>query len=492
MLKVLIVDDEAIIRRGLSTSIDWEALGYNIVGEAKNGYEALELMKRLKPHVLITDIRMPIMDGIALAKEVSCTYPDTHILILSGYDDFGYAQEAIKLKVNQYLLKPVGVEELTEVLQALRKDVDKQANNTRHLQRNILMEMLEGKEVDSQLIIELGFIEHAYNQIGILHLVEEVPDETIRHALDKVKRHNKLLLSYTIDRYGDYILVFQMLNNNQHAIKKICHELLECLFNSHHCEGFIGMGGSYIECKTNAIYLSYTEAKEALEESFFLGFNKVYNFKGNRRLLLDVSYSLEEEKKFTELIEEGVLEKCTHFIEERFKDFVDMNIARNAIIDCCNKWLCILAYYEGNQNRENIQSNQFVTLDSLRGHMISSLKRYLSYMGKKESISPVVQQVIAYIHQHYKENIRLGDIADHVHVTPNYVSKVFKESQGMNYVEWLNDYRIQQAKSMLKKGEHKIYEVASEVGYKDYKYFAKQFKKSTGKTPKAYRERYIQ
>lgn len=116
MIKVLIVDDEMIIRKGIRTSIDWERLGIVIVGEAKNGQEALDLSGRLEPDIVMTDIRMPVMDGLALAAALRERQPHVKIIIVSGYDDFDYARQALKIGVSEYLTKPVGAEDLTKLM----------------------------------------------------------------------------------------------------------------------------------------------------------------------------------------------------------------------------------------------------------------------------------------------------------------------------------------------------------------------------------------
>ena len=122
--RILLVDDEEEVRKGILRKMDWEKLGFQVAGDAENGEEALEKIEQLKPDVVMTDIRMPYMDGLTLTSRIRQKYPSMKVLIFSGYDDFEYAQQAIKLNVTEYILKPVNVEELTEILNRVRENLD--------------------------------------------------------------------------------------------------------------------------------------------------------------------------------------------------------------------------------------------------------------------------------------------------------------------------------------------------------------------------------
>ena len=135
MYSILLADDEEEVRKGIIKKIDWENLGFQVVGDAENGEEALEKIEQLKPYVVMTDIRMPYMDGLTLSKRIRQKYPSTKILIFSGYDDFEYAQQAIKLNVTEYILKPVNVEELTEILNRVRDNLDEEIEQRRNVRR---------------------------------------------------------------------------------------------------------------------------------------------------------------------------------------------------------------------------------------------------------------------------------------------------------------------------------------------------------------------
>ena len=135
LYSILLADDEEEVRKGIIRKIDWENLGFQVVGDAENGEEALEKIEQLKPDVVMTDIRMPYMDGLTLSKRIRQKYPSTKILIFSGYDDFEYAQQAIKLNVTEYILKPVNVEELTEILNRVRDNLDEEIEQRRNVRR---------------------------------------------------------------------------------------------------------------------------------------------------------------------------------------------------------------------------------------------------------------------------------------------------------------------------------------------------------------------
>ena len=133
LYRIILVDDEEEVRKGIIKKINWETLGFEVVGDAENGQDALEKIEQLEPDVIMTDIRMPYMDGLELIAKIRQKYPSMKVLIFSGYDDFEYAQQAIKLNVTEYILKPVNVEELTEILTRVRENLDKEIEQRRNL-----------------------------------------------------------------------------------------------------------------------------------------------------------------------------------------------------------------------------------------------------------------------------------------------------------------------------------------------------------------------
>ena len=131
LYRIILVDDEEEVRKGIIRKIDWNRLGFEVVGDAENGAEALEKIEQLEPEVVMTDIRMPFMDGLTLTERIRQKYPSMKVLIFSGFDDFEYAQQAIKLNVTEYILKPVNVEELSEILTRVKKNLDEEISQRR-------------------------------------------------------------------------------------------------------------------------------------------------------------------------------------------------------------------------------------------------------------------------------------------------------------------------------------------------------------------------
>lgn len=142
LYRILLVDDEEEVRKGIIRKMEWERLGFEMAGDAENGEEALEKVEQLQPDVVLTDIRMPYMDGLTLAKRIRQKYPSIRILIFSGYDDFEYAQQAIKLNVTEYILKPVNMEELSEILARVKENLDEEIEQRRNI--NLLRESYLG------------------------------------------------------------------------------------------------------------------------------------------------------------------------------------------------------------------------------------------------------------------------------------------------------------------------------------------------------------
>lgn len=537
MIKLMIVDDESIIRRGIRTSIDWWTLNVDIVGEARNGKQALDLVQDLKPDIVVTDIRMPHMDGLEFAQQLKEQYPHIRIIILSGYDDFDYARQALKIGVTEYLMKPVGAEELsalisrlgTEITQEKLQNEKEQSNqflmreNFPYIQRMWLNRLLKGDMKINDAVIDKA----AQLRIpldGPEYGVVVVDVDDFRLNTEHVSDREKELIHYSINNIVEEVFssVFQctachsefdninvLLNanmHNKHRIMETCIEAQRCIARYMRLSVTIGLGQYVSELAD--VHESYRQAVYAMQCKVYKGKGQIIAYqdveseiqgessKSKREILLPS----EDEKELLEYLSTMDKAKIDELLDTRFKQFAQSYITYEKIKNISVKWV-ILAIAHLEQMGVDLSDSKSVVLNPYaeieKYETTDDIQRWLGGLFNVfiESIAAyknvryknIVSVAIKYIHEHYSEEIRLEDISSQVFVTPNYFSRIFKEETGQHFTEWLNKYRVEKAKVLLKDSSAKIYEVAERVGYNDYKYFTHIFKKVTGLTPKEYR-----
>lgn len=532
MIKLMIVDDESIIRKGIRTSIDWWKLDVDIVGEARNGKEALELCGQLRPDIVVTDIRMPHMDGLEFARHLKEQFPHTKIVIISGYDDFDYARQALKIGVNEYLMKPVGATELEALITKIsdeivreRKKIEEEQNNLElirenfpFIQRKWLNRLLKGANTDAALLAD---------QAGQLNIVLEGPEYAVlvvdvddfRLLTEDASDRDKELTLYAVANITeevlssvfacavcqsdfDYIYILVNANmKNKHRLIECCEEIRRCVARYMKLSVTIGAGAYVRELKD--IPSSSAQAVFAMQSKVYRGKGQIIVYgetkTGNagKQTILPPS---ENDKELLQYLSVMDKTKIDELLDEQFRQFAHSHVPYEHIKALCLKWV-ILAMAHLEQMGVHPGESGFTALnpyDEIEKYETSEdIRRWLGdlFASWIESISAsknvrfkhIVTAAIKYIQEHYTEDIRLEDVSSQVYVTPNYFSRVFKEETGQHFTEWLNKYRVDKAKVLLKDVGVKIYEVAERVGYNDYKYFTHVFKKYTGLTPKEYR-----
>ncbi|QJD86391.1 response regulator transcription factor [Cohnella herbarum] len=535
MIKLMIVDDESIIRKGIRTSIDWEALQVEIVGEAQNGKQALELVQQLMPDIVLTDIRMPQMDGLEFAQQLKQQYPFIKIIILSGYDDFNYARKALTIGVTEYLMKPVGADELTTLISKIGDEINKKKiqieqeqknqilmrENFPYIQRKWLNQLLKGEtkinaallNKASQLRIPLVGPEYGVVVVDVDDFrlnTEHVSDreiELIHYSINNIVEEvfSSVFLCTACQSDFDNINVLLNANmQNKHRIMEICNEAQRCIARYMKLSVTVGVG-QYVSDLAD-IHESYRQAVYAMQCKVYRGKGQVIAYQEvesviqgetSKRAILSPS---EDEKELLEYLSTMDKAKIDELLDNRFKQFAQSYVSYEDIKKISLKWVILaISHLEqmgvdlsaSKQLNPYAEIEKYETTDDIQRWLgglfavfIDAIEAYKNVRYKN-----IVAVAIKYIHENYSEEIRLEDISAQVFVTPNYFSRIFKEETGQHFTEWLNKYRVEKAKVMLKDVSAKIYEVAERVGYNDYKYFTHIFKKATGLTPKEYRNR---
>jgi two-component system response regulator YesN len=471
MISVLVADDEKLIRAGIKKILA-ESIGIplNII-EAKNGKEALEFIISRRPEILITDIRMPIMDGVELMREVSALEAKPSIIVLSGYDDFAYAQQAIKNGAIAYILKPLERKDFMETVSAAIVARREAERGKREL---ALRRIMDGAKLDG---IEAEAVEALLPRFRCAALSGE-------RCLERFERAVPNADYYLIESRGAFACLaapaeaFTGLDSAKGIDGATLGLSLESSsladLRSLREQAMVALMGKYF-CPAPRVFAyaaewatrDFAEADAAYER--FLGrldLSAPETISAETGRLLDFSAAKEEDRPA--LLHHAYL-KVTADLTKRFPAQAgdDMYLGLKAIM-IENIWQC----------------------ESLREWVsaVSDYAIYLSALLKRGSIEyPFVKEALDYMEAHAGDNINMAVVANQVSVNYTYFSEKFKEHTGINFNEYLKRLRIERAKSLLESGIYKVYEVAARSGFGDVKYFMKTFKAATGLSPSEYK-----
>ena len=533
MTKVVLVDDEAIVRRGIACSVGWEKYGVEIAAEAPNGEIALEKCLEIKPDIVITDIRMPQMDGLELARRLKEQLPDTRIIILSGYEDFAYAKQAIVIGVNEYLVKPVNEQELIDTIRRLQEQIreeqtkdDGRKQSENLVNRNIaalrtrFAHRLLMREFNERDVILSEASELKVNLSGCRYGVFLIDLDIAYEILGKGMEKDREIYKFAVCNIGEEILfrntsgkgmviwtermsfvgIMSMERLERFSQLDILREVQEALELYLELDVSISLGNIYPSILS--IPDSYEEAKEAMAERFYTGRRSILAYSEyQEEKKRDYHYPLSEEKKAVKYLEAMDEESLCRLLNDIFEAFAQARIQETKVKDFCCRLVNALINRAEELGVDSfacpekslnvyVDIQKFRLLDEIRVWVLDLAGKLQQGMRDKKSrnYSNIVGIAMRYMREHYQQDLTLSEISDRIGVSPSYFSKVFKQETGINFVDWLNQQRIEKAQQMMREGNSKIYEIAEEVGFSDYKYFSMIFKKYTGCTPKQYQK----
>ena len=517
----MIVDDDLIVRRGLSQAIPWEEYGICITGVAGDGQAALQLMEKMAPDIVIADIRMPLIDGLEFSKLVRAKYPEVKVILLTAYKDFEYAKTALKLNVYDYLLKPVDNQALLEVVNraALAKAEQQKINRRLEesapllLQQFLLglieerysaseihtkMELLEIEELDIPLIVVVIKVDDYYQ--SDLRTVKEVIKGNILRIIEELTKAGKGLV---IDSGQDEIvLIYTAGGNNEQQLLSDAHRLAEMISQTvqQRLKTTVTIGIGKTCDSLPQVGRSYTEACSALETRHILGKNQI--FFGRDLPIAPENVTLDFYPAARELLQQlrlGLLEESLALIDQieqqiRAEPFLALDH-----LQLIGMGLAVLLFTEvkewpeiGAQIDQKYDLYQFSleikrsqTVTEVFGKLREVIRDICNAMNLlRENLQHIlIEQAIEYIVANYNKDISLQDVADQIHLSPTYFSNIFKKEKGVNFSDFVLELRMNQAMELLRNSGLKVYEVAEEVGYNNVHYFSACFKKYTGISP---------
>ncbi len=532
MIKLLIAEDEYIVRRGIISSIDWESLDIEVVGEAENGAEALEKAKKLKPHIILTDIRMPVMDGLEFVSNLKISQPNVKVIVFSGYDDFSYAMRAIRLGVSEYLLKPINVDDLIRIISELKNSIVERMSQLSikqyldpsqrlpQVQYRYLMKLFSSVSVDNEAVIYAASLGINLNGPEYKVIVVDIDDYILQEEYwtNSERETMKSAIVNIIDDvfsgiwnptvcYGKGWNLIILLNGKaikDDIVKNMCNQILEFVRKFVSISLTIGIGSNCYG--VDDLGRSYNEARLAAQNKSVSGKNKTFTFcdidneNNNLSLVSNFGYDKDLISAVRKLdinsiknVLDGILSKYSDneiSLEMMKVECIKLLISVAGIIE--NIGINVNEAYGGNFNPVE-KIDKFENLDTCSNYVRSEILNLVDMVikEKKENYRAIVKKSIDYIKENYSRDITLEEIAKELFITPSYLSRVFKKETDINFVTWINKYRVDKAKELLKDLSLKSYHIAEMVGYNDYRYFNINFKKYSGLTAKEYREQLL-
>jgi|UPI000400591C two-component system response regulator YesN len=533
MLKVFLVEDESVIREGFRDKIPWEQYGFQLVGEAGDGEMALPMIRKLKPDLLITDIKMPFMDGLSLSEIVKEEFPKIKIIIISGYDDFEYARQAIKAGVDQYLLKPITRTTLRGVLLEMKEKIeqgmeqkDYQAQYQDEVQefeqfslRRFFEKILEGKLSVKEIYEEaaaqsLQLTASCYNLL--LFSIYEKAEVSSRESRERLIRKQEEVFHYFL-RHPQYILfrfnvscygvlikseqsqMEELTENSLAHLKKVCAP------EEDHLEWYVAVGTeverlsmlpqcykdanhyfAYRFIKPGLHVLSETTLSDCLAGQGEKNIGTVDFMQMDPEIIRDF-LSRGEDKEIHDFVESYLYNIQNALKSRMFRSYVILNI-RFAVVAFLESIGADQAEYleEIEHAVQMIRSEDSEIFEYFAGMLETAMgirDRINSCQGGK-----MLKKALDYIDDHYDcDTLSLNLVAENIGMSASYLSAIFSQNMQKTFVEYVTEKRIEKAKKLLKQTDKNSGEIAKEVGYKDSHYFSFVFKKLQGCSPREYR-----
>ncbi|MGP4040086.1 helix-turn-helix domain-containing protein [Gracilibacillus sp. D59] len=507
MVKVMLVDDEAIEREGIRMMLSRNRSNAEIVVEAKNGKEAVELATIHRPDIIFMDIKMPEFDGLVAIENILDRLPDTKCVMVSAFDTFQYAKRAMKFGIKEYLLKPSKVSEVLEAFDRMVAELNEKNDvNERLEQASALVEMEfiltlmmdHVHEFNTEDWLKWLDVENTKGFAAVFSFQSESlrPEReqksnwyrTLKDGLSKLPYHTFVgpLTGYQVPvlvKYEEYTL-------DQFA-RDVIQDIQRDL---HDCQLYVGIGAIITDLQDFS--RSYQEALYALEQvqnhsrAKYQVFNEQIAEKRNDRI------HFEEEKALLHAIKKGDHQQGTYLFDRYFQSVQQNENYQVPIIQKTveNFFIVLSRMTKELGLDQNIQMSfdQFETAtqikEAAKAHVQDVIKQIREW--RSTGVHGVLLQAKDYIEAYYQKNITLEEVAEAVGLSSYYLSKLFKEHFQITFVEYLTQTRLIKAKDLLLDDRKSLKEIALTIGYKDPNYFSRVFKKETGLSPSEYRKQY--
>ncbi|WP_379132028.1 response regulator [Paenibacillus sp. sgz500958] len=493
MLRIVIVDDEVLIREGLARMISKESSNFQIVGTYPDGKQVLEELSALQFEVVITDIRMPQIDGLELIKQLKVSHPQIRSILMSGFVEFDYAREAIRSSAVDYLLKPINKEQLFELLHRLENERRMQCEKEERQRSGLLLSLLHIDEPSPALLTSLTLPQPYYSMFALKGSSYEAvcaATDSLRQEKDSVFDHLELFPGlHLCICYSEVPHTRGMLLENADALRSIPQGYVVHAGSSRSYQDAARISKAFLEARlacdagiyspgqmhyahiediklpeTGPVEL-FIQHREALIHDL-----QILNVQAIMERIHNLFWTLKSQQADTEVIHQI----CRLIIETAGKEIQEFDE--------------VYRFHTGSRLEEEIRTS--MNFDATQEHFASRLYAALNQFRshRLEMSGTAVETIKRWISANYNQHAELNTLAGMVFLTPSYLSKLFKQETGLTLTDYIIEIRIRKAKLLLKNSpDLKIHEIGFEVGYSDPAYFNKLFKRVVGVTPNEYK-----
>lgn len=538
MLKTFLAEDEIVVRENIKKMVPWEQYGFELVGEASDGEMALPLIKKLKPDLLITDIKMPFMDGLTLCKVVKKELPDIKIVILSGYDDFNYAKEAIGIGVEDYLLKPITKNAFLERLCEIRSRYEHEKSQREYYEQ-FHREMQEYEQNSSRDFFEglisgnmdmgemyeradklgLDIVAEAYNiLIFTLESENAAAGQSETYSEWEVRAWEKIeglfadhsyamLFRNNVFSYG--VLVKEQKDNPGKNTRDCVESIREILSDAPAGQPWFIAAGEPVTRLSNMKHSYNTAAQTYARRYLYDGHILYYRdlkeeelSKDDGRYLKKVDINAMDPAIIQKFLGSGLKEETGNFVRDYFhaigkepmtsmvfRSYVILNV-RFSVLSFLNRMGYCAAALEESDTEDALEQGG-ASMEAAMAYAEKILQKAIEIRDENSGNKnrDILEHSIEYIKTHYMdENMSLNAVAQVANISANHFSALFSQNIGQTFIEYLTGIRMEHAKELLRCTGKRASEIALEVGYKDSHYFSYLFKKTQGMTPSDYRK----
>lgn len=531
MLRIFLVEDEFVVREGIKKNISWEEYGYEFCGEASDGELAFPMIQKLKPDIVITDIKMPFMDGLSLSRLIKKEMPWIEIIILSGHSEFEYAKESISIGVAQYLLKPInGMDLLKEVdavaqrIEEKRKEQQIREMYAKEMEENFLRERIElfqNLVTGSKTVVELlewgdklGLDLSAlwYNILLLkVQAVKSGEGQYSAKQLEIEKRMDALMdesCMICFDRGLDGRAILFKADSEEllNKIQQDYVDMVKALLDEEEDVAYFGGVGLAVN-RLREVQQSFEKATYAFTQRYFIKENLILQSADVEKNIFakDDSFSISEvnpkqidRRKIQSFLKIGYKEEVVYFLDTFFGE-LHTNVMKSVMFRqyiAMDIYFVVVAFLEELQiSRDEIEpleisAGLLQTEESTQTYIESIMQKAIELRDNLAGnrYRAVIEEAIQFIENNYaQEELSLNNLAAHVNFSPNHLSVIFSQQTGKSFIKYLTDYRMERAKELLRCTGKRSSVIAGEVGYKDSHYFSYLFKKTQGMTPTQYR-----
>ena len=541
MLKIFLAEDEVIVRETIKRMIPWEDLGFELVGEAADGEMALPLLLRQKPDLLITDIKMPFMDGLTLAKVAKKEIPGLKVVILSGYDDFNYAKQAINIGVEDYLLKPITKNALIERLTEIRSRYEHEKTQKEYYEKfhremqayekNSSRDFFEALVSGSMDMMEiyrrseklgLDIVAEAYNVlIFTMNCEEDFSGQREGYSeweaeslelLEEFFSENTSAMLFRCNIFSYGVLIKGQKETVEENTRSCVSEIQRILDRKEQKRQWFVAAGEPVE-RLSQIQKSYYSASRAFSQRYLYDENILYY---DEMASMEKKNVTEDDSTYLQKVDvnalnpvilqkflsNGLLEETENFVKDYFyaigqepleslvfRNYVTLNV-RFSVMSFLKEIGCDTRTLE-QEDTEDVLSESSKSLENAIAYAEKIISQAIALRDQNSGNKnrSILKTAVDFIDSHYmEEDMSLNKAANAANVSANHFSALFSQNMGQTFIEYLTNLRMNKAKEYLRCTSMRSSEIAGEIGYKDAHYFSYLFKKTQGMTPSDYRK----